>query len=131
MMVVDTSALVAMKQLEPEAAQMHRRVARHDHVLLPASVVVEFALLRKLGPSRVQWLRAFVREGEMATTSIDSAVADIAAAAAERYGRGSGHRAQLNFGDCLSYAVAKHLDAPLLFKGDDFNHTDIESALAA
>lgn len=62
---------------------------------------------------------------------IDRAVADIAADAADRYGRGSGHPARLNSGDCLSYAVAKHLDAPLLFKGDDFGQTDIRSAVAA
>ena len=66
----------------------------------------------------------------METAPVDEVVAEIAANAAERYGRGSGHLARLNFGDCLSYAVAKHLDAPLLFKGDDFLHTDIESALA-
>ena len=129
MIVVDTSALVAIKQLEPEAEQIHRQIARRDDVLLPASVVVEFALLRKLGPQRVQWLQAFLRVGKLRTASIDPAVADIAATAAERYGRGSGHPAQLNFGDCLSYAVAKHLDARLLFKGDDFIHTDIESVL--
>jgi len=55
----------------------------------------------------------------------------MAADAAVRYGRGSGHKARLNFGDCLSYAIAKHLNVPLLYKGDDFSHTDIESALAS
>ena len=55
----------------------------------------------------------------------------IAAEAADRYGRGSRHPARLNFGDCLSYAVAKDFGAPLLYKGDDFVHTDIECALPA
>jgi ribonuclease VapC len=63
--------------------------------------------------------------------AFSSVMADLAADAAERYGRGSRHPARLNFGDCLSYAVAKHLKAPLLFKGNDFTHTDIESALPA
>jgi ribonuclease VapC len=47
----------------------------------------------------------------------------------DRFGRGSGHPARLNYGDCFSYALARVLDAPLLFKGDDFVHTDIRSAL--
>lgn len=57
--------------------------------------------------------------------------ADIAAEAFLRFGRGRGHAAKLNFGDCMAYALAKSLDAPLLFKGDDFALTDIRSALAA
>jgi ribonuclease VapC len=61
--------------------------------------------------------------------ALDAAVVRLAADAAEFYGRGTGHPARLNFGDCLAYAVAKHLDAPLLYKGDDFIHTDIRSAL--
>jgi ribonuclease VapC len=47
----------------------------------------------------------------------------------QRYGKGTGHRARLNFGDCFSYAFAKRLKAPLLFKGEDFSKTDIEAAL--
>lgn len=131
MIVVDTSALVAIHQLEIEARHMHRKIARDGDVLMPATVFVEFSLLRKLGPNRIEWLRNFVKDGGLRTAPIDSDIAEIASEAAERYGRGSRHPARLNFGDCLSYAVAKHFSAPLLFKGDDFIHTDIESALAA
>ena len=67
----------------------------------------------------------------MAAGQIDATVSWLAADAFLRYGKGRGHRAQLNFGDCLSYAVAKQLDAPLLYKGDDFIHTDIKSALTS
>jgi ribonuclease VapC len=63
--------------------------------------------------------------------SIDAAIARIAGAVAETFCHIAGHPARLNFGDCLSFAVAKHLEAPLLYKGDDFIHTDIESALPA
>jgi ribonuclease VapC len=129
--VLDTSAIVAIRQLESDAARLRSRIAHDDHPIMPASVLVEFALLRRLGPERNGWLRDFVTELAIATASIDRAIAELAADAAERYGKGTGHRAQLNFGDCLSYAVAKHLDAPLLYKGDDFLHTDIESALPA
>jgi ribonuclease VapC len=62
---------------------------------------------------------------------IDATIARIAGSAAETFGHIAGHAARLNFGDCLSLAVAKHLDAPLLYKGGDFVHTDIESALPA
>jgi ribonuclease VapC len=54
---------------------------------------------------------------------------DYAHAANVRYGKGSGHRAQLNFGDLFAYALAKSRDIPLLFKGHDFAHTDIMSAV--
>jgi ribonuclease VapC len=127
--VVETSAIVAIRQLESDAPRLRARIAHDDHPVVPASVHVEFALLHKLGPARNAWLRDFVSELGVTTASIDKAIAELAIDAAERYGKGMGHRAQLNFGDCLSYAVAKHLDVPLLFKGDDFHHTDIESAL--
>ena len=56
--------------------------------------------------------------------------AQIAREAHQRYGRGSRHRAHLNFGDCFAYALAKTHDEPLLFVGDDFVHTDLRSALS-
>lgn len=61
-------------------------------------------------------------------TGVHVALADEAW---RRYGKGSGHRAQLNFGDCMAYALSKHRNEPLLFNGNDFNHTDIEPALSA
>jgi ribonuclease VapC len=60
---------------------------------------------------------------------LDEPIARLAADAFIRYGRGTGHPAALNFGDCISYATARHLDVPLLFKGDDFRHTDVKAAL--
>jgi ribonuclease VapC len=55
--------------------------------------------------------------------------AKLAAGAARTYGKGSGHPAQLNFGDCLSYGVARARELPLLYVGNDFHHTDITAAL--
>ena len=60
----------------------------------------------------------------------DDDQAGIAFAAYRSYGKGSGHKAQLNLGDCAAYALATSLDLPLLFKGNDFTHTDVRSALA-
>jgi ribonuclease VapC len=127
--VIDTSVLAAIYGHEPDALALYQIVAGSRDRLLPASCLVEFQLLSRLGGDRRTWLAAFLEAQSIATADIDKAVADIAADAAERYGRGSGHPAGLNFGDCLSYAVAKHLAAPLLYKGGDFHHTDIESAL--
>jgi ribonuclease VapC len=64
---------------------------------------------------------------EIVTMSEAEAFAGISAF--RRYGRGSKHPAKLNFGDCFAYALAKTRNLPLLFKGDDFIHTDIEPAL--
>jgi ribonuclease VapC len=129
--VLETSAIVAIRQLEPDADRLRARIAHDDNPIVPASVHVEFALLRKLGPARTAWLREFLVELAITTAPIDHAMAELAAGAAEHYGKGTGHPAQLNFGDCLAYAAAKHLAVPLLYKGDDFTHTDIESALPA
>jgi ribonuclease VapC len=128
--VVDTSALTAIYRREDDKDVLQRAIASADQIVVPVSVYVEMSCLRRLGNPR-RWLdRVMLRYG-MAFGTIDAAVARIAGEAAERYGRGTGHAAGLNFGDCLSYAVAKQFDAPLLYKGDDFNHTDIESALAS
>ncbi len=129
-MVIDTSALVAVYQQEAEGERFRVQIFRESEPFLPASVYLEFSTLRRLRGPRRRWLDALIARKRIPIASIDDQVASIAADAAERYGRGSGHPARLNFGDCLSYAVAKHLKAPLLYKGDDFIHTDVESALA-
>ena len=131
MIIIDTSALVSLRQREPDAQALRERIAKERRRAVPATSYVEFVLIRRLGTDRVDWLSEFVRDFEVELSPITAAVAEIAADAAERYGRGSGHPARLNFGDCLSYAVAKHLGAPLLYKGGDFHLTDIESALAS
>ena len=69
-----------------------------------------------------------LREARISVVPITEEIAHLAVAAFERYGKGHGHRARLNFGDCLSYACAKSHGAALLFKGDDFSHTDIVRA---
>lgn len=130
MIVVDTSALGSIYRREGDTDILQAAISSADRVFLPASVYVEFSFLRRYGQTRA-WLDRIIAAYGISITPLDAATARLAADAAEHYGRGSGHPARLNFGDCLSYAVAKHLEAPLLFKGDDFRHTDIESALPA
>ncbi len=70
-----------------------------------------------------------LREAEIAIEVVSVTQARIAREAYRDYGKGRGHRAKLNLGDCFAYALAKEMNEPLLFKGRDFAHTDIESAL--
>jgi ribonuclease VapC len=128
--VLDTSALMAIHRYEAERSAFRIAVTKAAGAILPASAYVEFVLATKARRSSRAWLDRLIRRRILRVEPITAAVASAAADAAERYGRGH-HRAALNFGDCLSYAVAKHLGAPLLYKGDDFLHTDIESVLPA
>jgi ribonuclease VapC len=131
MIVVETSALVALYRREQGSASFRETITRSDRPILPISAFVEFAMLRRIGANRLGWLRDTMTTFSIELYPLELEVGEIAAEAAIRFGRGSRHPARLNFGDCLSYAVAKHLGAPLLYKGDDFVHTDIESALPA
>lgn len=74
-------------------------------------------------------LQVLIDRLELTVVPFDLAQLEVARLAYSRYGRGSRHRADLNMGDCFAYALAKTRNLPLLFKGDDFIHTDIESAL--
>jgi ribonuclease VapC len=129
MMVCDTSALIAILKIEPESLTFRRKIAEAGPIAIPASVYLEAAMVaygRKLGREE---LDAIIASATMTFIPLDEPIARIAADAFARYGRGTGHPAALNFGDCISYATAKHLDSPLLFKGDDFRHTDVKVAL--
>jgi len=77
---------------------------------------------------RDQDVEAMIKEADIAVIPFTSEHCVLARAAYRAYGKGSGSRARLNFGDCFSYALAKSLNRPLLFKGDDFTHTDVKSA---
>ncbi len=85
--------------------------------------------LTKLGESGRHRVEILLVESGIDIAAFDQEQLGFAIDAFIRFGRGSGHPAKLNFGDCMAYALAKSLDAPLLFKGDDFAKTDIRSAL--
>jgi len=76
-------------------------------------------------------LDAFLAANNITIEAVTSTQARIARDAYRDFGKGSGHAAQLNFGDCLTYALAKEMDEPLLFKGHDFGHTDLKTATGA
>jgi ribonuclease VapC len=125
MTLVDASALVAIVQAEPEAFEFIEFLERNE-VLIPASALVEteiLAIRRGLGSD----LERLIAKLSAEVIALDRSMVPIAADAFRRYGKGR-HKAGLNFGDCLVYATAKHLNLPLLYKGQDFIHTDLKSA---
>lgn len=128
-LVIDTSVLVAIYKPEPEADSLLTALSETETAILPGSCLVEAALIRRLGDKFFPWVQKFVDDSSFEIGEISRPIALLAANAARVYGKGSGHRAHLNFGDCLSYAVAKYHDLPLLFVGDDFSKTDIAAAL--
>lgn len=125
MTLVDASALVAVLQAEPEAFEFIEFLETNQ-VSIPASALVETEILavrRDLG-SDFERLMAKLKADVIA---FDDVMVPLAAEAFRQYGKGR-HKAALNFGDCLVYATAKHLNLPLLYKGQDFIHTDLRSA---
>ena len=131
-MVVDTSALVAILLREPDAARFEQALAGAPIRLLSVVSRVELSLViegRKRAAGRAD-VERLLRDGGFDIVSVTPQQAEIAIDAFRRYGRGR-HRAGLNIGDCFSYALAVATDHPLLFKGDDFIHTDLQPALPA
>jgi ribonuclease VapC len=129
-MVIDTSALIAMLNMEPESARLAVALETDGTRLVSAATVVEAGLVieSRFGPAGGRELDLLIAKAGLSIEPVTADQADAAREAWRRYGKGR-HSASLNFGDCFSYALAKVTGEPLLFKGDDFTHTDI-SAIA-
>ncbi len=129
-MVVDTSALIAILQNEPERHRFNELIetASATHVSAATLLETRMVLFARSGDGAVLALDAFLLKSRMIVMEVSPHIADVAFDAYRRYGKVSGHGAALNYGDCFSYALAKHLAVPLLFKGGDFSKTDIRSA---
>jgi ribonuclease VapC len=126
--IVDPSALVAIVLREPEAAAVARLIAAAPVVRISAASYVELGIVvdRRRDPAITGSLDALLDDLRIQIEPVTERQARIARTASQRYGKGSGHPARLNLGDCFSYALARDLGEPLLFKGDDFAQTDIE-----
>lgn len=131
MIVVDTSALVAILLGEPDAATYRAAMMNADRRIVSAVSLLEagIVLRSRQGPVAVATLETLLIQAVIEVMPFDPRHARIAIAAFERYGKGIHAAARLNFGDCAAYALAKALGVPLLFKGNDFVATDIASAL--
>lgn len=130
-MIVDSSALVAVLLQEPDAVVFSDALALVGPKRLSAASYVETSIVidRRGDPVASRQVDNLIRRTGIKIEAVTAEQAVIARQANRDYGRRSGHPAKLNFGDCMSYALAKVLDEPLLFKGNDFGHTDIVSAL--
>ena len=130
-MIVDSSALVAILRDEPDAATYTTAIENAAECWISAATFLETAIVIDRGrdPIASRRLDDLTREAQIVIKPVTEQQAHIARQAYRDYGRGSGHPARLNFGDCFAYALARATGEPLLFKGDDFRHTDIAPAV--
>jgi len=128
-MVIDSSAVLAILQNEPERHAFNQAIAAAPQRSLSAASLVELSIVMEArwGADGQTDLDLFLSTAEVEIIALDREQAELARAAFSRFGKGR-HRAGLNLGDCFSYALALWLDQPLLFKGDDFTHTDLQAA---
>jgi ribonuclease VapC len=131
--VVDTSAIVAIAFAEPEREAFVQALERAERCLISSVSVVEARMVvhGRRGQRAVVLVDDLLRLPLFEIVPPGPAETDAAYAAFVAFGRGSGHAAGLNFGDVFSYALAKVRGLPLLYKGGDFSETDIASALNA
>ncbi|WP_330185378.1 type II toxin-antitoxin system VapC family toxin [Nocardia sp. NBC_01503] len=129
-MIVDASALVAILRGEPERDEFLAAITSAERPRMSVVNHLEMAIKADRHPDPVVARRAdeLVRTLRIELEPVSVEQAAIARAAYRDFGRGSGHPAQLNFGDCFAYALASDAGEPLLYKGNDFGHTDIRPA---
>ncbi|SHF81763.1 ribonuclease VapC [Jatrophihabitans endophyticus] len=130
-MIVDPSALVAVLTSEPDASELLVALRTQTSTLsaagyLEAAIVID----SRRDPVLSAQLDELLQRTKTGVVTVTPSQARVARQAYREFGKGSGHRAQLNFGDCFSYALAVETGERLLYKGDDFVHTGIRSALA-
>lgn len=125
-MVLDTSALIAYLESEPEAPRIEAALMDADRLLISAATVVEAGIVceARRGEAGGRELDLLLHRLNVTTVPVDQAQTELARSGYRRYGRGR-HRAALNFGDTFSYALAVHTGDALLFVGDDFSQTDV------
>lgn len=130
-MIVDSSALVAILTNEEESAALSVVLDSPEVVRLSAASYLETSIVidKYRDPALSAMLDDMILDSEIVIEPVTPEQARIARQAFRDYGRGSGHPANLNFGDCFSYALAREKREPILFKGEDFIHTDLRPAV--
>jgi ribonuclease VapC len=125
--IIDTSALVAILKLETDGPLYEAALAASPVNRISAGTYLEVSIVidRAHDPLVSRRLDDILAAARIVIEPVSEGQVRIARAAYRDFGKGSGHPAGLNFGDCFAYALARDLDEPLLFKGDDFGHTDI------
>jgi ribonuclease VapC len=130
-MIIDTSALVAILEDEPERRQFNECIEGAPTRLISAATLLEAGIVMEArrGEAAGLELDLLLQRARFEVVPVDAEQIEIAREAFRLYGRGR-HPAGLNFGDCFSYALAASTGEPLLFKGSDFEKTDVTPALA-
>jgi ribonuclease VapC len=130
-MIVDSSALVAIIKQEPDGPQIAQIMESAKAVRLSAASYLETSIVIDGLRSPAQSARwdDLIEAMEMVIEPVTVAQAKIARQAYRDYGKGSGHAAGLNLGDCFTYALAREKREPVLWKGDGFSHTDLRAAV--
>lgn len=129
-MIVDTSAIVAVIKSEPGSRELWDILDAAGPARMSAASYLETAIVfdSHRSPGLSAQLDDLILDSNIVIEPVTVEQAKIARQAYRDYGRGSGHPANLNFGDCFSYALAREKREPMLYKGDDFIHTDIRPA---
>jgi ribonuclease VapC len=129
--IVDTSALIAILRAEPDAADFAEAIEAATSRRMSAANYLEAAVVMDSARDPIVSRRfdELCTAADIRIEPVTEAQARTAREAYRDFGEGSGHPAGLNFGDCFAYALAKDTGEPLLFKGKDFIHTDLASAL--
>jgi ribonuclease VapC len=132
-LIIDTSALIAILRAEPDASEMAHAIEKAQSRRISAANWLETAVVIDASRDPVASRRfdELVQTAELHVEPVTRDQARIARDAYRDFGKGSGHKASLNFGDCLAYALAKTSGEALLFKGNDFGQTDITPAVPA
>ena len=130
-MIVDSSALVAILTNEEDGDRLSQVLDAAKVVRLSAATYLETSIVidAHRDPALSALLDDAILESEIVIEPVTLEQARIARQAYRDYGKGTGHPAHLNFGDCFSYALARDKREPILFKGDDFGHTDLRPAM--
>lgn len=130
-MIIDTSALIAILRAEPEAPAYARAIADAADRRVSAVTFVESAVVIDAGRNPIATRRFddFIKEANISIEPVTARQAEVAREAYRDFGKGSGHPARLNFGDCFAYALATVTGEALLYKGRDFAYTDIASSM--
>jgi ribonuclease VapC len=130
-MIVDSSALMAILEDEANADDLTRVAAVGPCRMATATWLEVGIVADQRSASHGERLNQLVAALEIELVPVSSQHAQVARAAYQRFGRGSGSPARLNFGDCFAYALSVVSGEPLLYSGDDFSHTDVQPALRA
>jgi ribonuclease VapC len=131
--IVDSSALIAILAGEPDAEELNDVLSGAVRPALSVANYLEAAIVLDRHPARRagEKLDRYLVTGQVELADVTESQARIARSAYRNFGWGTGHPAGLNFGDCFAYALAIDRDESLLYKGNDFKHTDVRSPLSS